>query len=55
MMEKGLYDSSFADDWTHGLREFREYVKGFSPKEVEKITWVKAEKVERLAKDLSTL
>jgi anaerobic selenocysteine-containing dehydrogenase len=55
MMEKGLHDSAFADDWTYGHREFREYVKGFSPKEVEKITWVKAEKVERLAKDLSRL
>ena len=31
MMEKGLYDMAFADDWTYGLREFREYVRGFSP------------------------
>src|SRR4030042_1801666 len=53
MMEKGLYDMAFADDWTYGLREFREYVKGFSPKKVEKITWVKAEKMERMAEDLS--
>jgi anaerobic selenocysteine-containing dehydrogenase len=53
MMEKGLWDSEFADDWTHGLGEFREYVKGFSPKEVEKITWVKAEQVERLAENLA--
>ena len=53
MMEKGLYDMAFADDWTYGLREFREYVKGFSPKKVEKITWVKAEKMERLAEDLA--
>jgi len=53
MMEKGLYDTAFADDWTYGLREFREYVKGFSPEKVEKITWVKAEKIERLAEDLA--
>jgi len=53
MMEKGLYDMAFADDWTYGLREFREYVKGFSPKKVEKITWVKAEKMERMAEDLA--
>lgn len=52
MLEKGIYDSAFADDWIHGLGEFREYVKGFSPKEVEKITWVEAEKIERLAEDL---
>jgi len=53
MMEKGLYDTAFADDWTYGLREFREYIKGFSPEKVEKITWVKAEKIERLAEDLA--
>jgi anaerobic selenocysteine-containing dehydrogenase len=52
IMEKGSYDSNFAEDWTHGLRDFREYVKRFSPHEVEKITWVKAEKVERLAQDV---
>jgi len=55
MMEKGLYDTAFADDWTYGLREFREYVKGFSPEKVEKITWVKAEKIERLAEDLARI
>jgi anaerobic selenocysteine-containing dehydrogenase len=53
MMEKGLYDTAFADDWTHGLSELREYVKGFSPKVVEKITWVKAEKVVKVAESLA--
>ena len=53
MMEKGLWDSEFADDWTYGLGEFREYVKRFSPQEVEKVTWIKAEKIERLAEDLT--
>jgi anaerobic selenocysteine-containing dehydrogenase len=53
MMEKGLYDTTFADDWTHGLPELREYVKGFSPKVVEKITWVKAEKIVKMAESLA--
>jgi anaerobic selenocysteine-containing dehydrogenase len=53
IMEKGLYDGSFADDWTHGFGEFREYVRKFSPPEVERITWVKAEKIKRLAEDLA--
>jgi anaerobic selenocysteine-containing dehydrogenase len=53
MMEKGLYDTAFADDWTHGLPELREYVNGFSPKVVEKITWVKAEKVVKMAESLA--
>ncbi len=51
MMEKGLWDSEFADDWTHGFGEFKEYVKGFSPTVVEKITRVKAEQIERLARE----
>ena len=53
MMEKGLWNSEFADDWTYGFGEFREYVKGFSPQEVEKITWIKGEQIERLARDLT--
>jgi anaerobic selenocysteine-containing dehydrogenase len=53
IMEEGLYDTAFADDWTHGLEEFKEYVKGFPPEEVEKITWVKAEKIRTLAEDLA--
>jgi anaerobic selenocysteine-containing dehydrogenase len=53
MMAKSLYDTAFADDWMHGFGEFREYVKGFSPKDVEKITWIRAERIERLAEDLA--
>jgi anaerobic selenocysteine-containing dehydrogenase len=55
ILEKELGDSEFAREWTHGLPEFREYVKRFSPQEVEKITWVKAERIERLAGDICRL
>jgi len=55
ILTKGLWDSTFVDDWTYGFEEFKEYVKGFSPTEVEKITWVKGERIERLAYDLSRL
>jgi len=53
MMEKGLYEMAFADDWTHGFGELKEYVRKFSPSEVEKITWVKAKQIARLAEDLA--
>jgi len=53
MIEKGLYDTVFADDWTHGFGELREYVRKFSPPEVEKMTWVKARQIEKLAEDLA--
>lgn len=53
MIEKGLYDTAFADDWTHGFGELRGYVRKFSPPEVEKMTWVKARQIEKLAEDLA--
>jgi anaerobic selenocysteine-containing dehydrogenase len=53
MIEKGLYDTAFADDWTHGFGELRAYVRKFSPPEVEKMTWVKAGRIEKLAEDLA--
>jgi len=53
MLEKGLYDTEFADDWTEGFREFREYVREFPPEKVEKITWVKAKEIRRLAEDFA--
>jgi len=51
ILQKGWYDSTFADDWTAGFGELKEYVKGFSPKIVEKITWVKKEQMNRLAEE----
>jgi len=53
ILEEGLYDTAFVDDWMHGFEEFREYVKPFSPHQVEKITWVKAERIKKLAEELS--
>jgi anaerobic selenocysteine-containing dehydrogenase len=53
MMEKGLCDNAFADDWTHGFGELREYVRKFSSPEVEKMTWVRARQIDKLAEDLA--
>ncbi len=53
MLEKGVYDTDFADDWTDGFGEFREYVREFPPQKVEKITWVRAKQIERLAEDFA--
>jgi anaerobic selenocysteine-containing dehydrogenase len=53
IIEEGLYDTAFVDDWTYGFGEFKEYVKEFPPEKVEKITWVKAKTIERLAADFA--
>jgi anaerobic selenocysteine-containing dehydrogenase len=55
ILEKELGDSNFIREWTHGFGEFREYAKEFPPGKVEKITWVKAERIEKLAMDLCRL
>jgi len=49
LIEEDLYDHQFVERWTHGFEELREYVKQFTPNEVERITWVPAEKVRSLA------
>ena len=45
LIEEGLYDQEFVDNWTHGFEELREYVFQFTPERVEQITWVPAEMV----------
>jgi anaerobic selenocysteine-containing dehydrogenase len=53
LLEKGWYDTAFVDDWTHGFEEFKQYVTPFSPQQVERITRVRAGKIEKLAEELS--
>ena len=53
IIERGLYDRAFVDDFTRGFGEFKKYVAKFTPPHVERITWVKAEEVERLAEEVS--
>lgn len=53
ILENGHYDRSFADEWTHGFGEFKQYIRTFSLKETEKITWIRAEEIKRLAEDLA--
>jgi anaerobic selenocysteine-containing dehydrogenase len=53
ILEKGIFDRSFAEDWAHGLGDFRDYVRKFSLREVEKITWIEARKIGELAEALA--
>jgi len=50
MLRDGYYDKEFAEKWIHGLEEFTEYVKDFTPEKVSQITWVPKEKIEAAAK-----
>ncbi|MFH1491527.1 MAG: molybdopterin-dependent oxidoreductase [Pseudomonadota bacterium] len=45
IFNEGLHDKAFCNDWIHGIKELKDYVKDFTPEKVEKITWVPAQKI----------
>lgn len=53
IVEEGLYDREFVENWTVGFEELKDYVKKFTPEEVEKITWVPKEQVVSLAREIA--
>ncbi|MDH3229469.1 MAG: molybdopterin-dependent oxidoreductase [Alphaproteobacteria bacterium] len=50
LIAEGLYDRTFADNWTHGFAELRAYVAAFDPDRVARITHVPADTVRALAR-----
>ncbi|HEY2937969.1 MAG TPA: molybdopterin-dependent oxidoreductase [Gaiellaceae bacterium] len=53
VIEEQLYDREFVEQWTHGFDELRAYLEAFTPEEVERLTWVPAEKVPELARAIA--
>lgn len=53
LLEENLYDHHFVKHWTHGFEALRAYVRDFSPERVEQITWVPAERIRRLAREIA--
>jgi anaerobic selenocysteine-containing dehydrogenase len=45
IITKKLYDEEFVENWVFGFEALKEYVKNFTPKKVEEITWVPADKL----------
>lgn len=54
LISENLYDAEFAENWTTGFAELAEYVRPYTPAEVEKITWVPREQVVSLARQIAT-
>jgi anaerobic selenocysteine-containing dehydrogenase len=52
LIEEDLYDHHFIENWTHGFKELRDYVRQLTPEVVEKITWVPADRVRELAQEI---
>ncbi len=53
LIDEELYDEEFAETWCHGFDELVTYVQHFTPEVVEKITWVPAETIRRLARKIA--
>lgn len=53
IIEEGLYDKRFVEKWTAGFEELRDYARAFAPESAEKITWVPATTIKRLAREIA--
>lgn len=49
LIRDDCYDKEFVDEWTVGFEEFADYVKGFTPNYVSKITGIDEDTIEDLA------
>jgi anaerobic selenocysteine-containing dehydrogenase len=54
IINEGLYDGAFVDEWTVGFDELRAHVEDYSPENVSDITWVPAETIEQAARFYGT-
>jgi len=53
IINEGLYDREFVENWTVGFDDLRQYVQQFSPEVVETITRVPKETVKELARAIA--
>jgi anaerobic selenocysteine-containing dehydrogenase len=53
IIQEGLCDKKFIDEWTTGFDKYRELVEQYPPERVEEITWVPEEKIVRAARALA--
>jgi cysteine desulfurase NifS len=54
LIDEDIYDEVFADKWTHGFAELRQYIQHFQPEVVESITGVPAETIRFLARKIAS-
>jgi anaerobic selenocysteine-containing dehydrogenase len=54
IIEEGLYDTGFVQEWTVGFEQLVEFVQDYVPEKVEAIAWVPAEKIRQAARMMAT-
>ncbi|MEF8822833.1 MAG: molybdopterin-dependent oxidoreductase [Desulfohalobiaceae bacterium] len=50
IIEEGLYDAEFVENWTEGFDALREHAAHYTPEYTEDITWVPAEQIQKAAR-----
>jgi anaerobic selenocysteine-containing dehydrogenase len=54
IVNEGLWDKDFVDNWTVGFDELKNHVQAYPPEKVAEITWVDAEKIREVARFFAT-
>lgn len=54
IINEDLWDKAFVDSWTVGFDELKAHVQNYSPEKIEKITWVDAERIRKVARFFAT-
>ncbi len=54
IIKENLYDKEFIERWTHGFDELVSHIEPYTPEWAERITWVQAEDIRRLARLYAT-
>ena len=54
IIEEGLYDKAFVDQWTFGFDELRKRAAEYTPEKVAEITWVPADVIRESARMYAT-
>jgi len=50
VINEGLYDKPFVNEWTVGFDKLKRHIKDYSPEKVEEITWVEKGTIENMAR-----
>lgn len=50
IIEEGLYDRGFVENWTHGFDALAEHVKHYSPERISEITWIEPDLIREAAR-----
>ncbi len=50
IIKENLYDKEFVEQWTHGFEKLVPHVEPYTPEWAEKITWIPAEEIRKLAR-----